>query len=104
MNAPDYEHWLEVLVTAIVALGCWLWRIGRKYQHQEDRIKTLEDNVRREGDKRTDRDKEFYTRFEKIDREQVEQNSKLDNINNNVVEIKQDIRELIRRSQTSQTP
>lgn len=39
---PDYEHWFEALLGGLVALGGWLWRLGRKEQQQEDRIARLE--------------------------------------------------------------
>lgn len=40
---PDYEHWFEVLMGCLVALGAWLWRVGRLYQRHEDRVKRLEE-------------------------------------------------------------
>lgn len=40
---PDYEHWFEALLGCLVALGAWLWRVGRLYQRHEDRVKRLEE-------------------------------------------------------------
>ena len=39
---PDYEHWFEFTLVALVGIGGWLWRLGRKEQRQEDRIMRLE--------------------------------------------------------------
>lgn len=51
MQPDDYTHWIEALGAALVALGGWVWRVGRKYQQQEDRIARMEqwqDDHRRE--------------------------------------------------------
>ena len=39
----DYEHWFEVLLAVLAALGAWLWRVGRLYQRHEDRVRRLEE-------------------------------------------------------------
>ena len=44
---PDYEHWFELLVGALVALGAWLFRLGRKYQEQQSALKSMAETIRR---------------------------------------------------------
>lgn len=39
----DYEHWAEVLLAGLIGLGAWLWRVGRLYQHQDDRLRRVEE-------------------------------------------------------------
>lgn len=37
----DLQHWIEVLGAALIALGGWLWGIGRRYQGLRDEIRHL---------------------------------------------------------------
>lgn len=85
MQAEDYGHWLEVIVGALVGLGGWLWRIGRKYQQHEDRISHLEQET---GDDRNKR-RRMYERLEEIGREQAVQGVKIDHIADETTRIRE---------------
>jgi uncharacterized protein HemX len=41
----DYVHLLEIIIVALIGIGGWLWRLGRKEQAQEDRIAAQEGRI-----------------------------------------------------------
>lgn len=87
MQPPDIEHWFEVLAGGLIALGAWLFRLGRKYQQQENELKTMAETIVRmerelaeEVRKRSDRDRDFFERLRKIEAVQTEHGVKIDGI------------------------
>ena len=110
---PDYEHWLEVVLVALVGIGGWLWRLGRKEQAQEDRITRLEQwRTSFEGDMRDDIDRvesetethfaRIEDRLDNIEKKQHEQDVVLARIESNqenqretLHEIKKDLRTIM---------
>lgn len=42
MQTPEDTHWIEAGLAGLAALGAWIWRVGRKYQQHEDRLRQLE--------------------------------------------------------------
>lgn len=92
---PDYEHWFEVLLGGLIALGCWLWRVGRQYQKQEDRLKHLEEEAAEERRKRTERDAKIFARLDEIGRIQERQGVQIDHIAESCAETRADVRNIL---------
>lgn len=107
---PDYEHWFEFTLVALVGIGGWLLRLGRKEQAQEDRIARLEqwrtafaddmrgkiDRVEEEAESNFER---IESRLDSIEEKQHEQDVVLARIESNqesqretLHEIRQDLR------------
>lgn len=91
---PDYEHWFEVVLVALVGIGGWLWRLGRKEQQQEDRIARLEqwrEAVTKEIKSDIGR---VEDRLDSIEREQTKQAATLSRIEANQEHQREHMREL----------
>lgn len=81
---PDYEHWFEVLLGALVALGAWLFRLGRRYQEQQSALKSMAETIRRlEADlaeevrRRGDHNEEIFARLRDIETAQAEHKAQI---------------------------
>lgn len=85
----DYGHWLEVIAGALVGLGGWLWRLGRREQEHEDRIKRLEDIAAHEQEKRSERDARMFARLEEMGRVQAEHGVRIAHIAETCAETRQ---------------
>lgn len=104
----DYVHLLEIIVVALIGIGGWLWRLGRKEQQQEDRISRLEQWRESVGDEvrgeigRVEREAEDMSeRLNRIEERQQEQDVVLARIEANQAsqkevlnDLKKDIRQL----------
>lgn len=95
----DYEHWFEVLMAGLVALGAWLFRLGMKYKEHETALKSigsgmekLEDDINNEVAKRSARDTDLFARLENMKVEQAKQGEKIVGIGKDCAEIKQDFK------------
>lgn len=82
---PDYEHWFEVVLGALIALGAWLFRLGRKYQEQQGALKSLAETCARlEADlaeevrKRGEHNDEIFARLRAIERSQAEHGARIE--------------------------
>ena len=96
---PDYEHWFEVLLGGLLALGAWLFRLGRKYQEHETTLKTINENmekletdIEKEVSKRSARDADLFARLENMKVEQAKQGEKIVGIGKDCAEIKHDFK------------
>ena len=98
---PDYEHWFEALLGGLVALGAWLWRVGRLYQRQEDRVKRLEEWRGAHTAEHSDEASRLESKIDELNDAQNEQNVALARIEGNqehqqaaIAEIRKDVREI----------
>ena len=96
---PDYEHWFEVLIGSLIALGAWLFRLGQKYQKHESTLKSiggemekLEGDIEKEVVKRSARDADLFARLENLKVEQTRQGVEIVGIGKDCAEIKQDFK------------
>lgn len=100
--SPEYEHWLEAVLAALVGIGGWLWRLGRKEQAQEDRIARLEQwRAAVTEEIKTDIGR-MEDRLDRIENEQTKQAATLARIESNqehqreyMHELKQDLRAMM---------
>ena len=85
METPDeFAHWLEAGLAGLVALGAWVWRVGRKYQQHEDRLTRLEaeaTEARRQMEK-------IFSSLAEIGREQARHGGQIDHIAESTAEIR----------------
>ena len=81
---PEYEHWLEAGLAGLVALGAWVWRVGRKYQQHEDRLTRLEAEAA-EARRQMER---LFSRLDEIGREQARHGGQIDHIAESTAEIR----------------
>ena len=95
----DYEHWFEVLIGGLIALGAWLFRLGQKYQKHESTLKLikgemgkLESDIEKEVAKRSARDADLFSRLENLKVEQAKQGERMVGIGEDCAEIKQDFK------------
>lgn len=94
MQPDDYGHWLEVVVAALVGIGGWLWRLGRKEQQQEDRIAWLEQwRAAVTEEIKTDIGR-MEDRLDRIESEQTKQAATLARIEGNQEHQREHMREL----------
>ena len=97
----DYEHWLEALLAGLVALGAWLWRVGRQYQRQEDRVRRLEEWRGAHMIEHGDESSRLARKLDEFNESQNRQNITLGRIESNqahyqaaIADIRKDVREL----------
>ena len=79
-----FARWLEAGLAGLVALGAWVWRVGRKYQQHEDRIRHLE-NEATEARRQMER---LFSRLDEIGREQARHGGQIDHIAESTAEIR----------------
>ena len=98
----DYEHWFEILLAGLVALGGWLFRLGKKYSDHENKLKEirgeterLSEDVEKEIAKRSIRDADMFTRLENLKVEQAKQGEQIVGIRDDCAEIKQDFKQFL---------
>ena len=101
----DYVHLLEIIIVALLGLGGWLWRLGRKEQSQEDRISLLEqwrdsftDDVRKDIGRVEGESEAHFSRLEdrldSIEKKQHEQDVVLARIESNQESQKETLHEI----------
>lgn len=98
---PDYEHWFEVMLGCLFALGAWLWRVGRLYQRHEDRVKRLEEWRGAHTAEHSDEASRLERKIDDLHTAQHGQNVALARIESNqashqaaIVDIRKDVREI----------
>lgn len=84
------EKYIEAALATLAALLAWCWRIARIDANRQARIEWLEQWRKKHSEfagKQADRLDEVERRYERVD-------VKLDNIDSNVAEIKQSLRDI----------
>lgn len=84
MQTPEDTHWIEAGLAALAALGAWVWRVGRKYQQHEDRLRQLEKET---SDARKQMER-LFSRLDEIGREQARHGGQIDHIAESTAEIR----------------
>ena len=88
MEPESYTHWIEVIIAALVGIGGWLLRLGRREQQHEDRLQHVEADLAEMHRKRAERDAEYYGRLEEISRVQAVQGVQISHIAEGMAEVR----------------